>query len=97
MVTMTKNALYINDLLGLMFIIASKETFAKGGKVHFGMQPLIDNCKTFFLARQNTTTTFFTWTMCRLVTPLGKNLLTLKSWKCVGMVIIHLVLTCSTN
>jgi hypothetical protein len=60
---MTKNDLYKNDLLGLMFIIASIETFAKCGKVHFGMQPLMDNCRTFFLARQNTIATLLTWTM----------------------------------
>jgi hypothetical protein len=53
---MTKNASYKNEL----FSIASKELLQKGGKVHFGIQPLMDNCKTFFFARQNSIATFVT-------------------------------------
>ncbi len=56
MVNMTKNASYGNDLLGLMLTRTSQKTQdVKGGKVHFGMQQLMDNCKTFFLARCETT------------------------------------------
>jgi hypothetical protein len=43
------NVSYGNDLLGLMFNATTKETTIKGGKVHFGMQTLIDNFKTFFI------------------------------------------------
>jgi hypothetical protein len=36
-----------NDLLGLMLNATIEETTIKGGKVRFGMQALIDNCKIF--------------------------------------------------
>ncbi len=55
MVTMTRNASYKNDLFSITSIF-----FCKGWKGPFSMQPLMDNCKTFFLARQNTIATFFT-------------------------------------
>ncbi len=60
------NNAYGNDLLGLMLNAAMEEIAIKGGKVHFGMQSLIDNCKTFFLAGQETTSTLLTWTMMLL-------------------------------
>jgi cytochrome P450 len=44
-----------NDLLGLMLDATTKETNIKGGNVHFGMQALMDNCKTFFIAGHETT------------------------------------------
>ncbi|KAH8952995.1 hypothetical protein BDL97_08G001200 [Sphagnum fallax] len=67
MVNMTKNASYGNDLLGLMLIATSQKTQdVKGGKVHFGMQQLMDNCRTFFFAGYETTATLLTWTMMLL-------------------------------
>jgi cytochrome P450 len=45
-----------------MLSAAIEEITIKGGKVHFGMQPLMDNCKTF-LAGHETTTTRLTWAM----------------------------------
>ncbi len=67
MVNMTKNASYGNDLLGLMLTATSQKTQdVKGGKVHFGMQQLMDNCKTFFFAGYETTATLLTWTMMLL-------------------------------
>ncbi len=41
------NISYGNDLLGLMLNATIEETTIKGGKVRFGMQALIDNCKIF--------------------------------------------------
>jgi cytokinin trans-hydroxylase len=38
----------------------------KGGKVHFGIQQLMDNCKTFFFVGYETTATLLTWTMMLL-------------------------------
>jgi PHYB activation tagged suppressor 1 len=61
MVKRAKNTSYGNDLLGLMFSATIEKTTIKGGKVHFGMQPLMDNCKTFFITRHETTC--FTWVM----------------------------------
>jgi len=49
-----------------MFTATSEETTIQGGKVDFGMQPLIDNCKTFILVGHDITTIFFTWTMMLL-------------------------------
>jgi cytokinin trans-hydroxylase len=67
MVNMTKNASYGDDLLGLMFTATSQKTQdVTGGKVHFGMQQLMDNCKTFFFVGYETTATLLTWTMMLL-------------------------------
>jgi PHYB activation tagged suppressor 1 len=60
------NDAYGNDLLGLMLSATIEETAIKGGKVHFGMQALIDNCKTFFIAGHETTSTLLTWAMMLL-------------------------------
>jgi cytokinin trans-hydroxylase len=65
-VNQAKNASHGIDLLGLMLTAASEETAVKGGKVQFGMQALIDNCKTFFLAGHETTATLLMWTMMLL-------------------------------
>ncbi len=56
---------YGNDLLGVMLIATLEETTIQGGKVDFGMQPLIGNCKTF-LVGHDTTTFFYPWTMMLL-------------------------------
>jgi PHYB activation tagged suppressor 1 len=57
-----------NDLLGLMLNATIEETTIKGGKVHFGigMQTLIDHCKSFFIARHETTSTLLTWALMLL-------------------------------
>ncbi len=60
------NTSYGNDLLDPMLNAAIEETIIKGGKVHFGMQPLMDNCKTFFIVGHETTTTLLTWAMTLL-------------------------------
>jgi cytokinin trans-hydroxylase len=58
MVNMTKTASYGNDLLGLMLTTTSQKTRnVKGGNVHFGMQQLMDNCKTFFFTGYETIAT----------------------------------------
>ncbi|CAM6042203.1 unnamed protein product [Sphagnum compactum] len=63
MVKRANNTSYGNDLLGLMLSAAIEETTIKGGKVHFGMQPLMGNCKTFCIAGHETMTTLLTWAM----------------------------------
>ncbi|CAM6033945.1 unnamed protein product [Sphagnum compactum] len=66
MVNQAKNTSHGIDLLGLMLTAASEEIALKGGKAQFGMQALIDNCKTFFLAGHETTATLLTRTMMLL-------------------------------
>jgi cytokinin trans-hydroxylase len=66
MVKMAKKTSYGNDLLGLMLSATTEETTIKGGKVHFGMKALMDNCKTFFIAGHETTATLLTWAMMLL-------------------------------
>jgi cytochrome P450 len=66
MVKVTNNTSYGNDLLGIMLTATSKKTTTKGEKVHFGMQQVIDNCKTFFLIGNDSTRTLLTWTMMLL-------------------------------
>jgi cytokinin trans-hydroxylase len=61
MVKNANNTSYGNELLGLMLNATIEETTMKCGKVHFGMQTLLDNCKTFFIARQETSTSLPTW------------------------------------
>jgi hypothetical protein len=65
-----------------MLTAMSKETTIQGGKVNFGMQPVKDKCKTFFLVGHDTTTIFFTWTMMLLASN--------TSWqKCVHKEVIE--------
>lgn len=59
---------YGNDLLGLMLAAARKDTASVGGKVHFGMQALIGECKTFFFAGHETTASLLTWALMFLGT-----------------------------
>lgn len=59
---------YGHDLLGLMILAADEDASSKGGKVHFDMQALIDECKTFYAAGQETTSTLLTWTVMLLGT-----------------------------
>jgi PHYB activation tagged suppressor 1 len=66
MVKMADNTSYGNDLLGLMLNATIEDTTIKGGKVHFGMKALMDNCKTFFIAGHETTATLLTWAMMLL-------------------------------
>jgi len=59
---------YGNDLLGLMILAADEDAPLKGGNARFGMQSLIDECKTFYAAGHDTTATLLTWTLMLLGT-----------------------------
>ena len=56
------------ELLGLMILAADEDASLTGENAHFGLQSLIDECKTFYLAGHDTTSTMLTWTMMLLGT-----------------------------
>lgn len=59
---------YGSELLGLMILAADEDTSLTGENAHFDLQSLIDECKTFYLAGHDTTSTLLTWTMMLLGT-----------------------------
>ena len=60
---------YGQDLLGLMMLAADEDASGdlnRGGKANFDMQSLIGECKTFYFAGHETTSTLLTWTVVLL-------------------------------
>ena len=61
---------YGQDLLGLMMLAADEDAsdLHRQGKANFDMQSLIGECKTFYFAGHETTSTLLTWTVMLLGT-----------------------------
>ena len=61
---------YGRDLLGLMMLAADEDAsdLHRGGNANFDMQSLIGECKTFYFAGHETTSTLLTWTLMLLGT-----------------------------
>jgi cytochrome P450 len=59
---------YGSELLGLMIRAADEDASLTGENAHFDLQSLIDECKTFYLAGHDTTSTLLTWTVMLLGT-----------------------------
>ena len=61
---------YGQDLLGLIMLAADEDASDLNcrGKANFDMQSLIGECKTFYFAGHETTSTLLTWTVMLLGT-----------------------------